>query len=50
MIPIDTVLLLIVGAICFQIANLIGLVYLAIRTDPKPTKAGLMSELYRGRK
>jgi len=50
MIPIDTVLLLIAGAICFLTAAGIGLVYLSIRTDPRPPKAGLMSDLYRGPK
>jgi hypothetical protein len=53
MIPIETVQLLIAGMLCFQAATLIGLAYLAAkekRTDPRPPKAGLMSDLYRGPK
>jgi len=53
MIPIETVEHLIAGMLCFQAATLIGLVYLAVkekRTDPRPPKAGMMSELYRSGK
>jgi hypothetical protein len=49
MIPIESVSLLITGMICFQVATLIGLVYLAVKekASRKPPKAALMREEYR---
>jgi hypothetical protein len=53
MIPIETVEHLITGMLCFQVATLIGLVYLATKDrssrQAPAQKAGLMSELYRGK-
>ena len=49
MIPIDTVLLLIAGAICFLTAAGIGLIYLSIKTDPRPPKAEWKRGPYRGK-
>jgi len=49
MIPAETVLLLITGAICFLTAAGIGLIYLSIKTDPRPPKAGWKRGPYRGK-
>jgi len=49
MIPADTVLLLLIGAACFQVATLIGLLYLARTTDPRPPKAGWKRGPYWGK-
>ena len=50
MIEATTVLLMLLGFLSLFFAVLVGVIHLAIRTDPRPPKAGLMSELYRGPK
>lgn len=49
MMPIESVQLLVTGMLCFQIATLIGLVYLAVnqKRSRKPPMAPMMSEEYR---
>ena len=44
----STILLILQAAMLVMMAGiLIGVIYLKVKTDPRPPKAGLMSDLYR---